>query len=107
MVKEANIRNEKSRPTQAAVIPVRRVAGGAGQVSLIRKKTSARWGIPKGYIEHGDDWREAGLGGADEEAGLAGGILGGGVGAYEYENGPLAPQVFVVGVGRVEARGGG
>src|SRR5262249_2634037 len=95
MVKEANIRNEKSRPTQAAVIPVRRVAGGTVQVCLIRKKTSARWGIPKGYIEHGDDWREAALGEAHEEAGLEGRILGEVIGTYEYEKGPLTLTVFV------------
>src|SRR5215510_13661109 len=87
MVKEANIRDEKSWPRQAAVIPVRRVAGGTVQVCLIRKKTSARWGIPKGYIERGDDWSDAALREAHEEAGLDGRVLGEIVGTYEYDKG--------------------
>lgn len=86
--------HEKTAPTQAAAIPVRRVDGRV-QVCLIRRKDSARWGIPKGYIEHGDDWREAALTEAQEEAGLDGHVVGEMIGTYEYDKGPLTLTVAV------------
>jgi 8-oxo-dGTP pyrophosphatase MutT (NUDIX family) len=95
MAEKVNLRNEKTRPRQAAVIPVRRVAGGTVQVCLIRKKNSAKWGIPKGYIERGDDWRETALGEAQEEAGLEGRLLGDIIGTYAYDKGPVTLTVLV------------
>jgi 8-oxo-dGTP pyrophosphatase MutT (NUDIX family) len=95
MAKDVHMRKEKTQPRQAAVIPVRRVAGRTVQVCLIRRKNSARWGIPKGYIEHGDDWREAALGEAQEEAGLDGRLLDEIIGTYEYPKGPLTLTVLV------------
>jgi 8-oxo-dGTP pyrophosphatase MutT (NUDIX family) len=85
---------EKALPTQAAVIPLRRVDGGV-QVCLIRRKDSARWGIPKGYIERGDSWREAALTEAHEEAGLEGRVVGEVIGTYAYDKGPLTLTVAV------------
>jgi 8-oxo-dGTP pyrophosphatase MutT (NUDIX family) len=95
MAKDVNVRNEKGRPRQAAVIPVRRVAGGTVEVCLIRKKDSAKWGIPKGYIERGVDSMEAALAEAREEAGLEGRLLGNIIGTYEHDKGRLTLTVLV------------
>jgi 8-oxo-dGTP pyrophosphatase MutT (NUDIX family) len=88
---------------QAAVIPFRRVDDGAVQVCLIRKKNSANWSIPKGFIE-GNDWAEAALEEAREEAGLSGRLLGGIVGTYDYEKGPVTLTVAVYVMEVVEAQ---
>ena len=95
MAKDVSVRNEKGRPRQAAVIPVRRVAGGTVEVCLIRKKDSAKWSIPKGFIERGDDSMKAALAEAHEEAGLEGRLLGDIIGTYEYDKGPLTLTVLV------------
>lgn len=79
---------------QAAVIPVR-WRDGAAQVCLIRKKSSSRWGIPKGFIEDGADWSEAALIEAHEEAGLDGRVITGVIGTYDYDKGPLTLTVAV------------
>src|SRR5262245_22220624 len=76
-------------PSQAAVIPVRRTQDGVVQVCLIRRKTSSKWSIPKGYIERGENHAQAALAEADEEAGLDGCIRGDLIGTYEYEKGVL------------------
>jgi 8-oxo-dGTP pyrophosphatase MutT (NUDIX family) len=81
-------------PRQAAVIPVRLVSDGTVQVCLIRKKNSAKWGIPKGYIEH-QGWEQAALGEAHEEAGLDGRVIGDVAGMYEYQKGPRSLRVVV------------
>jgi 8-oxo-dGTP pyrophosphatase MutT (NUDIX family) len=81
-------------PGQAAVIPIRRADGGL-QICLIRRKDRSSWSVPKGYIDPGDDWEQAALGEADEEAGLHGRILGEAIGAYDYEKGPLSLTVVV------------
>jgi 8-oxo-dGTP pyrophosphatase MutT (NUDIX family) len=88
------VSNEKKPPSQAAVIPVRRV-DGEWQVCLIRRKDSARWGIPKGCIERGEDWRQAALTEAHEEAGLGGRVVGEMIGTYEYDKGPSRLTVAV------------
>jgi 8-oxo-dGTP pyrophosphatase MutT (NUDIX family) len=88
------MRKQGDNPKQAAVIPVRRINDGAVEVCLIRRKNSAKWGIPKGYIEH-DDWEQAALSEADEEAGLAGRLIGDIVGTYEYQKGPRPLTVVV------------
>lgn len=82
------------KPKQAAVIPVRRTAAGL-EVCLIRRRTGKRWGVPKGYIEGGDDWQQAGLGEAREEAGLRGRLVGEAIGTYDYEKGPVTLTVVV------------
>lgn len=66
------------------MIPVRRTKAGL-QVCLIRRRTASNWSIPKGFIERGDDWTEAGLAEAYEEAGLRGRLLGAAIGTYDYE----------------------
>ena len=76
------------------MIPVRRTVAGV-QVCLIRRKSGARWSVPKGYIERGDDWGRAGLGEAREEAGLRGRLLGDVIGTYDYEKGLVALTVIV------------
>ena len=86
--------NGKTSPAQAAAIPVRRIDGSV-RVCLIRRKDSARWGIPKGYIDRGDDWRQAALTEAREEAGLDGRVVGRIIGTYEYDKGPLTLTVAV------------
>ena len=88
----------ENRPRQVAVIPVRRMADGVVRVCLIRRKTSARWGIPKGYIDRGHTHTQAALAEAHEEAGLDGRLTGEMVGTYEYEKGsvPLVVAVYVM-----------
>ena len=71
-------------PQQAAVVPFRR-RGQAAQVCLICRKTSRKWGIPKGFIDPGDTSEEAALNEAWEEAGLNGRIVGDPVGMYDYD----------------------
>ena len=86
------------------MIPVRRVKDGAVQVCLIRKRSSGKWGVPKGYIEHPDDSKQAALGEAREEAGLEGRLIGDSVGAYEYDKGPRVLSVVVYVMEVIEAR---
>ena len=81
--------NRRTDPRQVAVIPVRRGDDGVLQVCLIRRKNSAKWSIPKGYIERGDNHTQAALAEAHEEAGLDGRLMGDTIGTYEYEKGPL------------------
>jgi len=91
-------------PQQAAVIPIRRASGGEVQVCLIRRKDSAKWGIPKGYIEqHGS--KQAALNEAGEEAGLRGRVVGESIGTYTYRKRilPLKVIVFVMEVLEEEA----
>jgi 8-oxo-dGTP pyrophosphatase MutT (NUDIX family) len=83
------------RSRQVAVIPVRRAEDGVVQVCLIRRKTSAKWSIPKGYIERGHNDTQAALAEAHEEAGLDGCLKGDIIGTYEYEKGPLRLAVAV------------
>jgi 8-oxo-dGTP pyrophosphatase MutT (NUDIX family) len=84
-----------NRPRQVAVIPVRRTEGGVVQVCLIRKRTSTKWSIPKGYIDRGYTHTQAALAEANEEAGLDGFINGDAIGTYEYEKGLLRLTVAV------------
>jgi len=70
-------------PQQAAVIAFRRAPDGP-DVCLIRRRGSAKWAIPKGFIDPGHTAKEAALIEAFEEAGLEGRIVGPSVGTYEY-----------------------
>jgi 8-oxo-dGTP pyrophosphatase MutT (NUDIX family) len=88
------MRGSPATPRQAAAIPIRRAEGGL-QICLIRRKDRSSWSVPKGYIERGDDWGQAALGEADEEAGLYGRILGEAIGTYDYEKGPMTLTVVV------------
>jgi len=83
-----------TEPTQAAVIPVRRAEGDL-QVCLIRRSDVPRWGVPKGNIDGGEDWRQTALREAEEEAGLRGRILGTAIGTYEYQKGPITLTVVL------------
>ena len=87
-------RSEK-RPRQVAVIPARRTQDGVVQVCLIRRKTSEKWSIPKGYIEPGQTHAHAALTEAHEEAGLRGRLIEEAIGTYEYEKGPIRLTVAV------------
>jgi len=93
-----------NRARQVAVIPVRRTDDGAVHVCLIRRKTSEKWGIPKGYIDAGHNHTQAALAEADEEAGLEGRIRGDAIGTYEYEKGPLRLTVAVYVMEVIEER---
>jgi len=93
-----------NRPRQVAVIPVRRTGDGVVRVCLIRRKTSAKWGIPKGYIDRGHDHTQAALAEADEEAGLNGRLTGDMVGTYEYEKGSIRLTVAVYVMEVIEER---
>lgn len=84
------------------MIPVCHTARGV-EVCLIRRKDSASWGIPKGFIDPGDTAEEAALTEAYEEAGLEGALLGDPIGTYQYKkwNVQLTVAVYVMDV-RVE-----
>jgi 8-oxo-dGTP pyrophosphatase MutT (NUDIX family) len=82
MVRTGSGGERKAR--QVAVIPLRRDGRGL-EVCLIRRKTAAKWGIPKGFIDRGETRKAAALKEAEEEAGLAGQIAGGCIGTYEYD----------------------
>jgi ADP-ribose pyrophosphatase YjhB (NUDIX family) len=84
-----------TRPRQVAVIPVRRTEDGAVEVCLIRRKTSTKWAIPKGYIGLGHTHARAALAEADEEAGLVGCIKSDMIGTYEYKKGLFRLTVAV------------
>jgi 8-oxo-dGTP pyrophosphatase MutT (NUDIX family) len=88
------MRESESTPEQAAVIPIRRVSSGEVQVCLIRRKNSAQWGIPKGYIER-NELRQAALDEASEEAGLRGRVVGESIGTYHYQKGFITLSVIV------------
>jgi 8-oxo-dGTP pyrophosphatase MutT (NUDIX family) len=96
--------DEETQPRQAAAIPIRRGDDSSVQVCLIRRIGSKRWGIPKGYIERGDDWRAAALTEALEEAGLGGRVVGESIGTYEYNKGPLTLAVAVCVIEVVDER---
>jgi ADP-ribose pyrophosphatase YjhB (NUDIX family) len=94
----------RNRSQQVAVIPVRRIENGTVQVCLIRKKTSEKWSIPKGFIDRGHNHTQAALAEADEEAGLDGCLRGEMIGTYAYEKGPLLLTVAVYVMEVIEER---
>ncbi len=69
---------------QAAAIPLCRTRSGSIEICLIRRRDSAAWGIPKGFIDPGHTPGEAALNEAYEEAGLSGRLLGDSIGSYVY-----------------------
>jgi ADP-ribose pyrophosphatase YjhB (NUDIX family) len=77
---------------------------GTVQVCLIRKKTSEKWSIPKGFIDRGYNHTQAALAEADEEAGLDGCLRGEMIGTYAYEKGPLLLMVAVYVMEVIEER---
>jgi 8-oxo-dGTP pyrophosphatase MutT (NUDIX family) len=84
-----------NRPRQVAVIPVRCRPDGPVEVCLIRRRTSGKWSIPKGYIDRGHDHTQAALAEAREEAGLDGRLRGDSIGTYEYDKGSVRLTVAV------------
>jgi 8-oxo-dGTP pyrophosphatase MutT (NUDIX family) len=84
-------------PRQVAVIAFRRGSSGL-EVCLTRRKDSAKWGIPKGYIDRGDTPEQAILKEAFEEAGLQGELIGEAIGTYDYKkwNSTLTVLVYVM-----------
>lgn len=76
------------------MIPVRRTTDRP-QICLIRRKSGSMWSIPKGNIDPGHDWKQAGLCEALEEAGVSGRLLGEAVGTYDYQKGPVTLTVIV------------
>src|SRR5262245_39379259 len=89
------MRDRGNNPQQAAVIPVRSMNSEGVLVCLMRKKNSVRWGIPKGYIDRGDSWKQAALNEAYEEAGLLGNVIGESIGTYVYTQGITTLTVIV------------
>jgi 8-oxo-dGTP pyrophosphatase MutT (NUDIX family) len=88
-------RDGGTEPRQAAAIPVRLTGTEGVRVCLIRRKSSSKWGIPKGYIDPGYSWAQAALEEADEEAGLLGHVIGASIGTYNYNKGDVSLTVAV------------
>ena len=82
---------------QVAVIAVRRGHDGF-DVCLIRRKESARWAIPKGFIDRGTTSEQAALTEAFEEAGVKGRLIGDVIGTYDYKkrSAPLTVAVYLM-----------
>ena len=68
---------------QASAVPFRRTKSGF-EICLITSLSSGRWGFPKGLVDPGETAPETALKEAQEEAGLAGRIVGGTLGEYQY-----------------------
>ena len=83
-----------TKPRQVAAIPLRASDSGT-RVCLIRRKGSAKWGVPKGFIDPGDTPEQAALTEAHEEAGLDGKIVGGRIGTYDYKKNDVVLTVAV------------
>jgi 8-oxo-dGTP pyrophosphatase MutT (NUDIX family) len=82
---------------QVAVLAIRRGHDGL-EVCLIRRKDSAKWGIPKGFIDRGDAPEQAALNEAFEEAGVKGQLIGDAIGTYDYKkwSAPLTVAVYLM-----------
>jgi 8-oxo-dGTP pyrophosphatase MutT (NUDIX family) len=79
-----NAQGQKSGPIdQASVVPFRWRKGKL-EICLITSVRRGRWVFPKGVIDPGESYVEAGLKEAHEEAGLRGQIVGEPIGHYEY-----------------------
>jgi ADP-ribose pyrophosphatase YjhB (NUDIX family) len=88
------MREPETSPRQVAAIPVRTSTSRA-KVCVIRRKSSRKWGIPKGFIDPGHSRERAALTEAYEEAGLSGEIIGKSIGTYDYQKGSLTLTVAV------------
>ncbi|MGJ8570863.1 MAG: NUDIX hydrolase [Hoeflea sp.] len=79
---ERKLRKKPKRQSAAAVF---RGSGDKCELLLITSRDTARWIVPKGWIEDGEDGAEAAVRETWEEAGLIGEVLPGGpVGQYRY-----------------------
>ena len=88
-------RDGGTEPRQTAAIPVRLTGTEGVRVCLIRRKSSSKWGIPKGYIDPGNSWAQAALDEAYEEAGLRGHVIGESIGTYDYNKRDVSLTVAV------------
>ncbi|MDH3717494.1 MAG: NUDIX hydrolase [Planctomycetota bacterium] len=80
----SNAQGQKAEPIdQVSVVPFRWRTGEL-EVCLITSIRRGRWLFPKGIIDPGETYIEAGLKEAHEEAGLRGQIVGQPIGHYEY-----------------------
>ena len=70
-------------PQQAGVIAFRRDARGLRLCVSFKPKKGA-WGIPKGFIDPGDNLAQTALNEAREEVGLRGHLVGSPIGTYDY-----------------------
>ena len=83
---------------QAGTIAVRH-KNKRWEVCLVRKRSSNRWGIPKGLIESGHTLKATALKETWEEAGLRGRLIGASLGDYEFEKWggtPISVKVFLM-----------
>jgi len=88
------MRESETRPRQVAAIPLR-TSDSRAKVCIIRRKSSRKWGIPKGFIDPGHSREQAALTEAYEEAGLSGEIIGQSIGTYAYKKGSVTLTVAV------------
>jgi 8-oxo-dGTP pyrophosphatase MutT (NUDIX family) len=88
------MRDSETSPRQVAAIPVR-TSDSRAKVCIIRRKSSRKWGIPKGFIDPGHSREQAALTEAYEEAGLSGEIIGKSIGTYDYKKGSVTLTVAV------------
>ena len=88
------MRASATSPRQVAAIPLR-TSDSRAKVCIIRRKSSGKWGIPKGFIDPGHTRKQAALTEAYEEAGLSGQIIGESIGTYEYKKGRATLTVAV------------
>ena len=72
-----------------------RTSDSRAKVCVIRRKSSGKWGIPKGFIDPGHTREQAALTEAYEEAGLSGEIIGESIGTYDYKKGSITLTVAV------------
>lgn len=79
---------------QAATIPFR-MKKGLPEFCLITSIGKGNWGFPKGLIDPGETPVEAALKESDEEAGLAGDIVGKPLGRFIYEKWGTSLEVTV------------
>ena len=70
---------------QAAAVPFRRTGDGELHVLLIRRRGKQKWAIPKGLVDPGRTHEQTALIESEEEAGIAGELVGPPLGEYLYE----------------------
>ena len=80
--------------SQAATIPYR-IKKGSPEFCLITSIGKGNWGFPKGLIDPGETPVETALKESDEEAGLAGDIMGKPLGRFVYEKWGASLEVTV------------
>jgi 8-oxo-dGTP pyrophosphatase MutT (NUDIX family) len=90
---------------QAAVIPYR-IRNSRVEVALVTTSGGRRWIIPKGWVDEGEQPRDAAIREAEEEAGWLGIVAPKPVGRYlnVSNDGPFRVDVYVMRVTKVRER---